>query len=108
MLTSSSLSGYGLLQEQYKPLKLWLYLLSEFVSSLSWDQQGYHSYRVTRFTHRVQGACEGGEFAVATVAAEISLGVEFVEVMSIMTVQRACQTDPSWLAITAHTRTTCI
>ena len=39
ILTWSSGSGYGLLQVQYRPKKLWLYLFSVFNGSFSYKQE---------------------------------------------------------------------
>lgn len=61
---------------------------------------------VWHLTHRVQSAGEAWELAVATVTAEVSLSVELIELVSLVTVQGAGKTHTSHLIPTTHTRAT--
>lgn len=64
---------------------------------------------VTVVTHRGQSAGEASrEPGVATVAAKGPLGVEFIELMSLVAVQGAGQADARWLTVGAHACPTCV
>lgn len=93
---SFSGSGYGLWHEQYLPSKFWLYLFSSFKPRLFCKTNKSNSTRFTRpaNTYRIDGARRVRKFSFdTTVAAEVSLSVQFIQLMAFMTLIRTGQTD---------------